>query len=193
MIYFWGKIPFVLDFLCERYCQSFICSEHTFDRRIKPLEYWNPTYIAVIWSLILSWLLRWSQLNFKELTQDRLKWRSLISEGAEPVDKKRTNGKRLMRKSRLVMQHLIDLCWNHVLHLCRHFRALISLLSHHGRHHGNESKYSIERLVILSAFANKGVIDHRVYVAWGLIAIKWWMKKYLRSRNEHATPNFCSQ
>ena len=58
-------------------------------------------------------------LNWKELimTLDRLECGSLISQGAEPVVKKRTKGKHLMRKSRLVMQHLIDLCWHHVLHL----------------------------------------------------------------------------
>ena len=124
-----GKNSFCSRFPCERYCKSSICSEHTFDRPIKPLEYWNLTYIAVTWSLILSWLLRWSQLNFKELTQDRLKWCSLISEGAEPVVKKRTKGKHLMRKSRLVMQHLIDLCLHRVLHLWQTLRARIGLLS----------------------------------------------------------------
>ena len=170
-----GKNFFCSRFPSERYCQSFICSEHTFDRRIKPLRILKSdlhychliTYTLLITSLVsveldcktVGFFLKISkeigkawreareslslplsrslfsasfqtfcltvraclntqkygqfcslQLNWKELTRDRLKWRSLISEGAEPVDKKRTKGKQLMRKSRLVMQHLIDLC-----------------------------------------------------------------------------------
>ena len=130
MIYFWGKIPFVLDFLARDIASHSYAANTPLTDVLNPLNTEIRPLMTVTWSLILSWLLRWSHLNFKELTQDRLKWRSLISEGAEPVVKKRTKGKHLMRKSRLVMQHLIDLCWHHVLHLWRHFRALISLLIH---------------------------------------------------------------
>ena len=36
-IYFWGKKTFCSRSPSERYCQSFVCSEHTFDPGLKPL------------------------------------------------------------------------------------------------------------------------------------------------------------
>lgn len=80
---------------------------------------------------LFSKLLRWSQ-NWEELTQDRSKQRSLINEGDKPADEKRTKGAKeksietehLMRKSRAVVQHLIDFGqpWQHMLRKCgRHF------------------------------------------------------------------------
>ena len=44
MIYFSGKIPIVLDFLARDIANHLYALDTPFDRRIKPFEYWNPTY-----------------------------------------------------------------------------------------------------------------------------------------------------
>ena len=73
------------------------------------------------------------------------------------------------------MQHLIDLCLHHVLHLwqtlsCSDWSPQPLPNSQHISNGvmgdamiiGKKNKFSIERLVILSAFRNKGEINDRV-------------------------------
>ena len=55
--------------------------------------------------------------ELEKLTQDSLKLRSLISEGAESADEECTKWKGLIHKSCSVMQQLIDLCLHHVHHM----------------------------------------------------------------------------
>ena len=151
MIYFWGKIPFVLDFLARDIANHSYAPNTPFTDVLNPLNteilptllsldhLYSPDYFAgLCWTRLQNSRFFFSksvkksvkrgaksaslslpqsrslfsasfqtfcltaraclntqkygqfcslQMNWKELTRDRLKWCSLISEGAEPVDK----------------------------------------------------------------------------------------------------------
>ena len=55
--------------------------------------------------------------ELEKLTQDSLKLRNLISEGAESADEECMKWKGLIPKSCSVMQQLVDLSFHHVHHM----------------------------------------------------------------------------